>query len=121
MTTLEAAKRYGVLPEIEITGDDLSPLIQTDFDIPMKQKSSSLVRLVNALPQFLRPRPVFTHRKCDGCGVCMRSCPAKAITMNEKRRPQVDLGACIRCYCCQELCPKTDIEVKRNRIIAWLK
>lgn len=121
VTTLEAAKRHGVLPEIELAGDDLLPLIQTDFDIPMKQKSSSLVRLVNALPQFLRPRPVFTHRKCDGCGVCMRSCPAKAITMNEKRRPQVDLSACIRCYCCQELCPKTDIEVKRNRIIAWLK
>ena len=121
VTTLEAAKRHGVLPEVEIAGDAVEPLIQADFDIPMKQRSSSLVRLVNALPQFLRPRPVFTHRKCDGCGVCMRSCPAKAISMNEHRRPQVDLSACIRCYCCQELCPKTDIEVKRNRIIAWLK
>ena len=121
VTTLEAAKRHGVLPETEILGDDVGPLIQKDFDIPMKQRSSSLVRLVNMLPQCLRPRPVFTHRKCDGCGVCMRACPAKAISMNENRRPQADLTACIRCYCCQELCPKTDIEVKRNPIISWLK
>lgn len=121
VTTLEAAMRHGVLPETEVMGDAIEPLIQKDFDIPMKQRRSSLVRLVNMLPQFLRPRPVFTHRQCDGCGVCMRSCPAKAISMNDSRRPQVDLGACIRCYCCQELCPKTDIEVKRNPIIAWLK
>jgi len=121
VTTLEAAMRHGVLPEVEIAGDGIEPLILQDFDIPMKQKSSSLMRLVNSLPQCLRPRPVFTHRQCDGCGVCMRSCPAKAISMNDKRRPQVDLKQCIRCYCCQELCPKTDIEVKRNRIIAWLK
>jgi len=121
VTTLEAAMRRGVLPETELVGDDVEPLIQKDFDIPMKQRSSSLVRIVNSLPQFLRPRPVFTHRKCDGCGVCMRACPAKAISIDERRRPQVDLKKCIRCYCCQELCPKTDIEVKRNPIIAWLK
>jgi len=121
VTTLEAAMRHHVLPETEIAGDAVEPLIQKDFDIPMRQKSSSLVRLVNMLPQFLRPRPVFTHRKCDGCGVCMRACPAKAIAMDESRRPQVDLKKCIRCYCCQELCPKTDIEVKRNPIISWLK
>jgi len=121
VTTLAAAERHGVLPEVELTGDAIESLIKQDFDIPMKQRSSSLVRLINMLPQAFRPRPVFTHRKCDGCGVCMRACPAKAISMNDKRRPQVDLSTCIRCYCCQELCPKTDIEVKRNPIIALLK
>jgi len=121
VTTLEAAMRHDLLPEYEVVGEEIEPLIQHDFDIPMKQRSSSMVRLINALPQFLRPRPVFTHRKCDGCGVCMRACPAKAIAMNESRRPQVDLKACIRCYCCQELCPKTDIEVRRNPIISLLK
>ncbi len=121
VTTLAAAQRRGILPEIEIAGDDPAPLVQRDFDIPMRVRKASWVQLVNRLPQFLRPRPVFTHRACDGCGACVRACPAKAIRLDENRRPQADMKACIRCYCCQELCPKTDVEVKRNPIIALLK
>ena len=121
VTTLEAAMARNLLPDYELAGDDAESLILRDFDIPMKHRRASWVRLVNKLPQALRPRPVFTHRKCDGCGTCMRACPAKAIVMDEKRRPQVDVKKCIRCYCCQELCPRTDVEVKRNPIFALLK
>lgn len=121
VTTLEAAIKRGILPDFEIIGDDLEPMIIRDFDIPMKLRRGSWVALMNRLPQQLRPRPVFTHRKCDGCGTCARVCPAKAIRMNEKRRPHVDTGVCIRCYCCQELCPKNDVEVRRNPIFALLK
>lgn len=121
VTTLEAAKKRGLLPEYTLAGDPIEPLLIRDFDIPMGLRRGSWVRLMNQLPQRFRPRPVFTHRRCDGCGVCMRSCPAKAISMDERRRPQVDIKACIRCYCCQELCPKTDIEVRRNPIFALLK
>lgn len=121
VTTLEAALRHGLLEDIEIVGDAIEPLIVRDFDIPMGLRRSSWVHWMNRLPQQLRPRPVFTHRKCDGCGACMRACPAKAISMDERRRPKADLRACIRCYCCQELCPKNDIEVRRNPIFAWLK
>jgi len=121
VTTLEAAIERNLLPEYQIEGDAIEPLIITDFDIPMRVRRASWVRLVNKLPQAFRPRPVFTHRLCDGCGVCMRSCPAKAISMNENRRPCVDVKTCIRCYCCQELCPKNDIEVKRSVIFSLLK
>ena len=91
-----------------------------DFDIPMRTKRRGWVNMVDRLPQALRPRPVFTHRACDGCGTCVRACPAKAISMDGQRRPQVDLRKCIRCYCCQELCPKTDVEVSRSPILRWL-
>lgn len=121
VTTLEAAIKRDLLPDYEIAGEALEPLVVRDFDIPMKYKRASWVRLVNKLPQVMRPRPVFTHRKCDGCGTCVRACPAKAIIMDERRRPHVDVKKCIRCYCCQELCPKTDVEVKRNPIFALLK
>lgn len=121
VTTLEAAIERDLLPEYEVAGDEVEPMIITDFDIPMRVRRASWVRLVNKLPQAFRPRPVFTHRLCDGCGVCMRSCPAKAIHMDENRRPQVDVKTCIRCYCCQELCPKNDIEVKRSFIFSLLK
>ena len=121
VTTLEAAIKRGVFPDYEIAGDDIESMILHDFDIPMKLRRGSWVALMNKLPQRLRPRPVFTHRKCDGCGTCARVCPAKAIRLDEKRRPYVDTKVCIRCYCCQELCPKNDVEVRRNPIFSLLK
>ena len=121
VTTLEAAVRRNLLPDYEIAGDALEPMIIRDFDIPMGLRRGSWVRMMNRLPQALRPRPVFAHRKCDGCGTCVRACPARAIAMDGARRPYVDDKKCIRCYCCQELCPKTDVEVRRNPIFAWLK
>ena len=121
VTTLEAAMKRGLLPDYRVAGDALEPMILHDFDVPMGVRRGSWVRMMNRLPQFLRPRPVFTHRKCDGCGTCVRACPAQAIEMDEARRPHVDVKACIRCYCCQELCPKTDVQVKRNPIFALLR
>lgn len=121
VTTLEAALRRGLLTAYEIIGDALEPMIVRDFDIPMGLRRGSWVRMMNRLPQPLRPRPVFTLKKCDGCGTCMRACPAKAIAMDARRRPYVDVKTCIRCYCCQELCPKNDVEVRRNPIFALLK
>lgn len=121
VTTLEAAIQRGILPEYDVVGDDIEPMIIRDFDIPMKLRRGSWVAIMNRMPQRFRPRPVFTHKKCDGCGTCARVCPAKAIKMDDKRRPHVDVKTCIRCYCCQELCPKNDVEVRRNPIFALLK
>ena len=120
VTTLRAAKRRGLLGPYSCVGDPIETLIVRDFDIPMRTKRSGWVNMVNRLPQALRPRPVFTHRRCDGCGTCERACPAKAIHMDEHHRPQVDLTRCIRCYCCQELCQKTDVEVRRNPLVSLL-
>ena len=119
--TLKAASKRNLIGEFEVVGDSKEPLMISDFDIPMKLNKSNWLNLMDKIPQSLRPRPVFTHQKCDGCGTCARVCPGKAITMDEHRRPLVDLQACIRCFCCQELCPHTDIEVKRNWLVKWLK
>ena len=121
VTTLEAAAKRGLLGDYALAGDALEPMIIHDFDIPMGLRRGSWVRMMNALPQALRPRPVFTHKKCNGCGTCVRACPARAIAMDEKRRPHADMKKCIRCYCCQELCPKTDVAVRRNPLFVLLK
>lgn len=88
-----------------------------------------------------QPRPIFIHDTCIGCRDCEKNCPPGAITMlgnREERegsrgksagdlkpnagglgssagglRPEVDLQKCIRCFCCQELCPKKAVEIKR--------
>ena len=121
VTTLEAALKRGLLPEYTLVGDEIEPMIIRDFDIPMGLRRGSWVRMMNRLPQGMRPRPVFMRKKCDGCGTCARACPAKAIAMDGSRRPHVDVKICIRCYCCQELCPKNDVEVRRNPIFSLLK
>jgi uncharacterized protein (DUF362 family)/NAD-dependent dihydropyrimidine dehydrogenase PreA subunit len=60
----------------------------------------------------LRPRPVFRHKKCIGCGDCAEACPPHVIEM-KNRLPYVNLDGCIRCFCCQELCPAIAIDIKR--------
>ena len=120
VTTLEAAVRRKLLVDYDLAGDPIEPMIIPDFHVPMQLRRGSWVALMNRLPQQFRPRPVFTHKKCDGCGTCERACPAKAIEMKE-RRPFADINRCIRCYCCQELCPKNDIIIKRNPVFSMLK
>ena len=53
--------------------------------------------------------------KCIGCGKCAGICPAQAITMNAGK-PEIDRSACIRCFCCQEFCPKGAMRVGRTVI-----
>ncbi len=60
----------------------------------------------------LKPRPVFRHEKCIGCGDWAEACPPHVIEMKE-RLPYVNLDGCIRCFCCQELCPAIAIDIKR--------
>lgn len=67
----------------------------------------------------IRPRPVFDKKDCRACGECVKCCPAKVITLSGSYA-KVDLSGCIRCYCCQELCPFQAVHIKRpllNRLI----
>ena len=61
-------------------------------------------------------RPIIKKRRCMGCGKCAMHCPAKAISMVQdkkgKRFAKVDYTKCIRCFCCQELCPFTVVKIK---------
>ncbi len=59
---------------------------------------------------------------CIGCGKCASLCPANAITMRGSRRktPYIDRSKCIKCFCCQEFCPKAAMIVKRTAIVKLL-
>ena len=46
---------------------------------------------------------------CQQCEVCVRQCPAQALTMEEI--PRLDKKKCIACYCCYELCSSQAIEL----------
>ena len=65
-----------------------------------------------AMKVAVQPRPRPKVEDCIGCGECAKVCPAKAIVM-ENRKAVIDRDKCIRCFCCQEFCPKGAMKVKR--------
>lgn len=57
---------------------------------------------------------------CIGCGRCAAHCPPKAMTI-VKGRAEIDYGKCIRCYCCQELCPCDSVRLQEGLLLRLAK
>lgn len=73
--------------------------------------------------EFFAAKPQIQRDKCVGCGVCVHSCPAKTIVIREKKGEKtahIAGKACIRCYCCQELCPRGAVEIHENPLIGHI-
>lgn len=108
--------------EIEVVGDDLKSFIQPDFDVnrtPIRTAKKNMV--TQFLNNRLVPKPFIIDEKCTKCGTCISSCPVegKAVDWfdgNRSNPPTYNYDKCIRCYCCQEMCPESAIILK-NPII----
>ncbi len=120
--TIRVARERGLtasLQEIDLKGDARSLWRIQDFIVPKTISANFLdmVPLPKSVSSFLmnrvRPRPVFSHDQCQGCSDCVNNCPPKALVMSDQKRPVVDLEACIRCFCCQELCPNLAVDIFR--------
>ena len=57
---------------------------------------------------------------CKGCGLCIISCPQKAITFSDDLNflgtnlPEVDLKKCLACEACQKICPDGAIKITKK-------
>lgn len=118
--TIIAARVRGLtsrLDELQLKGDSRSLWQIEGFVIPKAVSTNffDMVPLPRSVKSFVlnrvRPRPIFEHATCVGCGDCVNNCPADVLTMDESRHPSVDLDACIRCFCCQELCPQQAVKI----------
>jgi Pyruvate/2-oxoacid:ferredoxin oxidoreductase delta subunit len=119
--TLVYGEKFGLgsMQEIEFVGDDWSTLVQPDFDVnrdPQATTSGETGLAGKVMRQFITPRPYITPELCNHCGQCVRICPAEPKALSWKKgkdtAPVYDYSLCIRCYCCQELCPHEVISVK---------
>lgn len=118
--TIRQAKKRNLpaaLADINIYGAALSETQIRDFKIPPKRGASFLDgKLPRFMAGFLRnafmARPVFDYDICKSCGDCAANCPPRAIKMIDKH-PCVDLNACIRCFCCQELCSYKAVTISK--------
>lgn len=53
---------------------------------------------------------------CIGCGRCARHCPPQAMTVLGGK-VQINYDKCIRCYCCQELCPEDAVILTEGHLL----
>jgi len=44
--------------------------------------------------------------KCEGCGICLRACPAEAIAGGRRMVHVIDQSKCTKCGTCLEVCPE---------------
>ena len=116
---LSEAKKRGYIGEfdhIHISGDGIDGVKLTDFVLPESRIPPSLKLFSRgAIGKMFMPHPVIT-KKCRACGECVASCPQSTIRI-VKGRAKINRKNCIKCYCCQELCPFVAIKTYRNPII----
>ena len=118
------AKERGITPssrdEIEVVGEDLEASVVKNFklvdnDMQWNVEKVFAKPLGKKFQNMMTSHPAVKKSQCKGCKKCYDHCPNQAITM-VKNVAKFDLDLCIRCYCCQELCPYHLIKVKRS----WL-
>jgi len=111
---------------IEVLGETVASLVVKDFDTVQpnnfKPFADSVPRwLQKPLHRLTTRRPAVNRRKCKGCKKCFEHCPVQAITMTPTKKGGIpkakfDYNKCIRCFCCQELCPFGLVKVKTGLI-----
>ena len=122
VSTSKAGEQAGLGPyhseNIEIVGEAIESFLDSDFEVirtPPLPCSSS--RLKTFIKNRVCERPVIDTVTCTNCGTCVRMCPVepKAVdwhTGDKDRPPTHKYDRCIRCYCCQEVCPEGAISVE---------
>jgi formate hydrogenlyase subunit 6/NADH:ubiquinone oxidoreductase subunit I len=75
-------------------------------------------------PDRFRGKLLFRPEMCIGCKMCMRDCPANAITIrkiaDKEFEADIDLGKCIYCAQCVDICPKKALEATKKFELASL-
>ena len=105
---------------IEIAGADVEDFICRDFDVVHKPPVATAGgRLGRFIKNRTSPRPTIDKSLCTQCGTCVHNCPVtpKAVDWvggDKSRPPAHNYNRCIRCFCCQEVCPQGAISVEET-------
>jgi uncharacterized protein (DUF362 family)/Pyruvate/2-oxoacid:ferredoxin oxidoreductase delta subunit len=121
--TIRFGKEFGHgvfdVNDMELLGDDPAGFTIRDFDVDRGPiRPFKLAGVLGLFNNAFVPKPVIDKHKCTKCGTCIKVCPANPKAVNwgngETSKPPVhNYKVCIRCYCCQELCPEKAIVLKK--------
>ncbi len=108
--------------EIEIRGEPLARYTGRRLAVPVRNPTRVIPPFLwRAAKDLLIAKPVIDPAACIACGECVASCPTspKSLAQERGKVPSYSYSTCIRCYCCQEICPQEAIGV-RPAPLAWL-
>ncbi len=91
-------------------------------------KAGSLLRNLpnyfgGSLARYFEPKPKINNSRCVGCAKCLGYCPQKTIVLKNKKggkKAYIKEKDCIRCYCCQELCPVGAVDTVKNLLLRFI-
>jgi len=115
---IKTARPYCQLAQLELVGTPLEKLKISGFR-PAKTTDVNF-GLKGVLKKHLKhavtARPVVDRSRCKLCNDCVTHCPP-AVMKIEKQKLQIDYERCIRCFCCQELCPHGALTTRQGLLL----
>lgn len=120
MPLLQVAQKRGLvsdnLKDVDFNFDSWQNNFVQNFDVPPVTDTDTFLHMPKWVKKLakkhLTKRVKIKVKTCRGCGKCVAHCPAKAIVVQNKVA-KVNQSKCIRCYCCQELCPFDSVKFNR--------
>ncbi|HRW12050.1 MAG TPA: DUF362 domain-containing protein [Syntrophomonas sp.] len=130
VSTIQAGMKSGLgtclEQDINLLGDVLEAFADSTFDINRgSNHNQRRIPQSKLLREILLSKPCIIESGCVKCGVCIKVCPVipKVLAWpqgDQERPPVYDYDRCIRCFCCQELCPESTIIIKKTRLRRWV-
>ncbi len=115
----------GDIGAIKVLGAQIEDVVVKDFK---RLRVVASVGRMGPMPKFISarisaslvPKPAPDKELCTLCGACVEACPAvpKAIELTDQGIV-INYDRCIRCYCCQEMCPSGAMKL-RSGLLARL-
>ena len=105
------AEKLGLLPEKGISA--CGPAADKPLVPPIKPARATAQATFPGQRLWRRifvKRPKIFRTRCHLCRVCVQHCPAQVMKLVDAKI-MIDYKSCIRCYCCQELCPYGAIRI----------
>ncbi len=119
--TIKFGAEYGLgkyrTEDIEMVGDDFTQFYDKNFDVDRSTINPYKHREIFKIFNMVLSKPVIKSKLCKKCGMCVNMCPAKPKALqwpDKKQIPTYNYDNCIRCFCCQEICPESAIYVKKS-------
>ncbi|MFH2007542.1 MAG: DUF362 domain-containing protein [bacterium] len=124
--TLRVVGAIVPLTAIELHGPGPDSFAVHDFK-PARQARADMSSWLGRFGRnAVSPKPVIDHSLCTRCKQCAKHCPPDVMKLAPRpgraaSGPQdsaelmtIDLEGCIRCFCCQEICPEEAITVQEG-------